>query len=301
MSDSTIHFADRLTRAIDNKKTPLMVGIDPRIERLPADLQEECDGIDAAQTATAFEKFGCEIIDVVAPLVAAVKPQAAFFEMLGPPGMVALGRVIDYAVDNGLLVILDGKRNDIGTTAAAYAAGWLGRKPHSPWGCDALTINPYLGDDSLQPMIDRAVATGSGLFALVKTSNPGSNTFQELACADGPLYRHVARWVQDAAEQTAGDCGYGAIGAVAGATHPQHLAELLHPPPPQHLRRLPHLRGMSLTARSATYWRLEVLDSERTRFEAELDESATLQAYLSSIVELYKALGGGWREPQPTP
>ncbi len=220
------HFADRLSAAVSQKQTPLIVGIDPRLDNLPAELRGDVNGNDFVSIAKAFERFGHEIIDVVAPLVPAIKPQAAFFEMLGPHGMVALASVVDHAVDKGLLVIMDGKRNDIGSTATAYAKGYLGRKPASGWGCDALTINAYMGDDSLQPFIDRASETGGGLFALVKTSNPGSNTFQELVADDRKLYQHVGHWVQDAAKSTVGESGYGVIGAVVGATHPDHLAEL---------------------------------------------------------------------------
>ena len=224
MATTLNHFADRLTEAIRARETPLIVGIDPRPGNLPAQLQTT-DSRDHSVLADRFATFGCEIIDVVANQVAAIKPQAAFFEMIGPAGMQALAKVVDHAIDNGLLVIMDGKRNDIGSTAAGYAKGWLGPKPDSAWGCDALTINPYMGDDSLQPFIDQAAETGSGLFALVKTSNPGSNTFQELKLDGQKLYQHVAEWVQNAAKETAGKCGYGTIGAVVGATHPEHLAE----------------------------------------------------------------------------
>ncbi len=203
-----------------------MVGIDPRLGNLPDALREGISGVDYSRTAAAFESFGKEVIDVVSPMVAAIKPQAAFFEQLGPAGTVALANVVDHAVEKGLLVIMDGKRNDIGSTALAYAHGYLGKKPDSAWGCDALTINPYMGDDSLQPFIDRSLETGSGLFTLVKTSNPGSNTFQELSCGSAKLYQQVADWVQTAAHGCQGECGYGAIGAVVGATHPDHLAEL---------------------------------------------------------------------------
>lgn len=204
----------------------MIVGIDPRLVNLPRSIKGDIAPTDYREIATAFERFGREVIDVVAPLVPAIKPQAAFFEMLGSAGMTALSNVIDHAITNDLMVILDGKRNDIGSTATAYASGYLGRKPLSAWGCDALTINPYMGDDSLQPFVDRAVETGSGLFALVKTSNPGSNTFQELMANDLKLYQHVGRWIQTAAKATVGECGYGVIGAVVGATHAEHLAEL---------------------------------------------------------------------------
>ena len=160
-----------------------------------------------------------------------VKPQAAFFEELGPAGMQALAQVIDYAQEQGLLVVLDGKRNDIGSTAAAYARGLLGREA-SAWHADALTVSPYLGDDSLQPFVDVAVERACGLFVLVKTSNPGGGMLQDLmassapSCDGKPLYRHVADWVEKMSEQTCGDRGYGVTGAVVGATYPEQLAEL---------------------------------------------------------------------------
>ena len=174
--------------------------------------------------AAAYGQFCREVIDVVAPLVAAVKPQAAFFEQLGPPGMAALADVIHYARQRGLLVILDGKRNDIGSTATAYARGFLGRQ--SPWGADALTVSPYLGDDSLQPFVDVAAARAAGVFVLVKTSNPGGRMFQDLPAMAG---RFTATWPTMSSGSPArrpAACGYGVVGAVVGATYPAQLAEL---------------------------------------------------------------------------
>jgi orotidine-5'-phosphate decarboxylase len=183
------------------------------------------DALDQPQAvAAAFQAFCCGVIDAVAPLVAAVKPQAAFFEQYGPAGMSALAVVIRHARSKGLLTVLDGKRNDIGTTAAAYADAYLGE--NSAWGADALTVNPYLGDDSIEPFVDRAQATGSGVFVLVKTSNPGGRAFQDYASAAGPLYRRVADHVEQLATASAGHCGYGVVGAVVGATFPEQLAEL---------------------------------------------------------------------------
>ncbi|MBN2578282.1 MAG: orotidine-5'-phosphate decarboxylase [Pirellulales bacterium] len=220
------NFADRLATAVCGRKTPVLVGLDPRWDLLPAGLKTAvASERDWPGVAGAFEQFCREVIDVVAPLVAAVKPQAAFFERLGPAGMSALGNVIAYARQNGLLVILDGKRNDIGSTATAYAEGFLGRD-ESPWGADALTVSPYLGDDSLQPFFDTAGERGSGVFVLVKTSNPGGGMLQDLVADGRPVYRHVAEYVERQAARSAGDCGYGIVGAVVGATYPQQLAEL---------------------------------------------------------------------------
>jgi orotidine-5'-phosphate decarboxylase len=184
--------------------------------------------------AEAYLDFCCGVVDVVAPLVPVVKPQAAFFEELGPPGMIALAELIHYAQEHGLLVILDAKRNDIGSTAEAYARGLLGRGP-SPWGADALTVSPYLGEDSLTPFVDVAKERGAGLFVLVKTSNPGSGLLQDLEIGTAApaepsrparVYNQVAKLVEKLAAETAGQSGYGLAGAVVGATYPEQLAEL---------------------------------------------------------------------------
>jgi orotidine-5'-phosphate decarboxylase len=218
-------FADQLDNAVRQRGTPVLVGLDPRIELLPDGLCPGGPKADHAAQAQAYGVFCRSVIDVVAPLVAAVKPQAAFFEQLGPAGMTVLAEVIAYAQQKNLLVILDGKRNDIGSTAAAYAEGLLGRG-QSAWGADALTVSPYLGGDGLKPFIDVAVARQAGVFILVKTSNPGGRMIQDLVANGRPLYQHVAEYVEAVATSTAGSSGYGAVGAVVGATYPEQLAEL---------------------------------------------------------------------------
>lgn len=222
------HFADRLIVAVQAKGNPVLVGLDPRAESLPPGIiVGEC--LEAA--AAGYISFCRGVIDVVAPLVPAVKPQAAFFEQLGPPGMRALKDVIDYAAAKGLLVILDGKRNDIGSTAAGYAQAYLGPGSTSAWGCDALTVSPYLGDDSLTPFVETAAARGAGIFVLVKTSNLGGKRFQDIVAEGRPLYRHVADYVEELAAASTGSGGYGLVGAVVGATYPDQLAELRHAMP----------------------------------------------------------------------
>jgi orotidine-5'-phosphate decarboxylase len=217
-------FADRLTEAIRHKHTPVIVGLDPRYAALPAMLRTADAVGDFAGKASACAEFCRGVIDVVAPLVPAVKPQAAFFEELGPAGAAALAEVIRYARDHGLLVVVDGKRNDIGSTGEAYARGYLGAD--SPWGGDALTVNPYMGDDSLQPFVETARSTGAGLFVLVKTSNRGGAQFQDLLAEGEPIYRHVARHVARLAAEDVGQSGFGTAGAVVGATYPEQLAAL---------------------------------------------------------------------------
>jgi orotidine-5'-phosphate decarboxylase len=218
------NFADKLAAAVRQKQTPVVVGLDPRFESLPESIRNSCRGNRPASVAAAFSEFCRSVIDVVAPLVPAIKPQVAFFEQFGPPGLAALAEVIAYARQRELLVIVDAKRNDIGSTAEAYAAAYFGTA--APWPADALTVSPYLGDDSLAPFIDAARKCGGGVFVLVKTSNPGGSQFQDLACGVQRLYRHVAHAVEQSAIADVGACGYGSVGAVVGATYPEQLAEL---------------------------------------------------------------------------
>jgi orotidine-5'-phosphate decarboxylase len=224
-------YASRLNSAVRSKGNPVVVGLDPRFEQLPAEIRKSAVERNAASTeqiALAFEEFCDRIIDVVAPLVSAVKPQAAFFEEYGPAGCAALGRVIRRAREAGLMVICDAKRGDIGTTAEAYARGYLaGREADAAaWGADALTVNPYLGRDTLEPFVRVAVERGAGIYVLVRTSNSGAGTFQGQSGENSPLYLRVAAVVEELAEATARGADYGAVGAVVGATFPQELVEL---------------------------------------------------------------------------
>jgi orotidine-5'-phosphate decarboxylase len=231
------HFMDQLAAAIRSCGNAVCVGLDPRWEQLPPVLRTSDslplegragEGVGATQDmtvcATAYAAFSRGVIDAVADLVPVVKPQSAFFEELGPSGVAALVEVIRYAHDRGLLVILDAKRNDIGTTAEAYARGMLGRD--SAWGADALTVSPYLGQDSLTPFVEVARERGAGLFVLVKTSNPGGGLLQDRVAEGRAIYRHVAELVERMSAETAGESGYGLVGAVCGATYPHQLAEL---------------------------------------------------------------------------
>jgi orotidine-5'-phosphate decarboxylase len=216
------HFTDQLAAQVQRLASPVVVGLDPRWDRLPHSLRR---GDSCQAKADAYVSFCSSVTDVVSPLVPAVKVQAAFFEELGPPGMAAMSRVIDYAQQARLLVIVDGKRNDIGSTATAYARGYLGRG-QCAWNSDALTVSPYLGDDSLAPFVEVANERGAGMFVLVKTSNPGGRMVQDPVCDGRPLYSRVAEYVEHLALITAGECGYGLVGAVVGATYPDQLAEL---------------------------------------------------------------------------
>ncbi len=222
--DPQTSFADRLTDSVRKTNSITCVGLDPRKAQLPQLLRDSVTEDSPAQWAAAYQTFCCEIIDVVKDLVPCVKPQAAFFEALGPDGMVALGKVIRYAEQSGLLVITDGKRNDIGSTATAYAEAYLGKT--SPWGSDSLTVSPYLGQDSLEPFAEMCDQRHAGIFVLVKTSNPGGGLFQDRETDGQTLYQSVASLVCELNESRLGASGYGPVGAVVGATYPEQLAEL---------------------------------------------------------------------------
>ena len=218
-------FSQQLAEAVNHKRTPALVGLDPRAAQLPPPLQPTDDSPPAV--AEAYRQFCRDILDVVAPLVPAVKPQAAFFEQLGPDGVAALADVVEYAKQLGLIVVLDAKRGDIGSTAEAYADAYLGANQHR-WAAHALTVNPYLGADSMQPFLATAQQRQAGIFVLVKTSNAGSAMIQDLEVGGQTVYQRVAEYVEQAAAASARESHqpYGNVGAVVGATYPQLLTEL---------------------------------------------------------------------------
>lgn len=226
-----VNFADRLAQAVKEKGTPLVVGIDPALPELPAELLAEAKrryGGGARGRAAAVSEFSLRIIAAVADLVPAVKPQAAYFEQLGGPGWSALAKVIAVAKRRGLIVILDAKRGDIGSTAVAYAAACLGREGLD---ADAVTVNPLFGLDGLAPFLEYAAA-GKGLFALVRTSNPGGREVQDFGAAEtGRRFsEHLAALVDRWGRPYRGSGGYSSLGAVVAGTEPgeaERLRELM--------------------------------------------------------------------------
>jgi orotidine-5'-phosphate decarboxylase len=225
-----VQFADRLITAVRRVRNPVLVGIDPRPEDLPPGFLDGFPG-DRPGVAEALRVFGCGVVDVVAPLVPAVKFQTAFYEAYGPEGVAALHATARHAKEHGLIVVLDGKRNDIGSTAEAYARAYLGKVPvggqfEPSWHADALTVNPYLGSDGVAPFLTVAAREHKGVFVLVRTSNASAGEFQDLVADGRPLYRHVAERLAQWAAPHRGESGYSLLGAVVGATCPQQLAEL---------------------------------------------------------------------------
>lgn len=225
-----MHFVERLFAAVRRVGNPVVVGIDPRPEELPPGFLERFPEGHAG-VSEALRRFGDEVIDVVAPLVPAVKFQSAFYEAYGPPGVAALHASVAFARAQGLIVIVNGKRNDIGSTAEAYARGYLGKVPvggsYEPsWHADALTVNPYLGSDGVLPFVKVAAREQKGVFVLVRTSNASAVEFQDLVADGRPLYRHVADRLRQWAAPYVSESGYSLVGAVVGATYPGQLAEL---------------------------------------------------------------------------
>lgn len=203
------NFADRLVEAQRKKDSIAVLGVDPHLD------SAQTPGIPAGYT---LARFCCEIVEACAKSVVAIKPQLAFFEARGIEGMRALVRVIKLARRLGLITIADAKRGDIGSTSAAYAEAFLG---NGDFGCDAVTVNPYLGSDALVPFVARTQA-GRGLFVLVKTSNPSSGEFQDRLTPDRPLWERVADRVRGWGADHTGKSGLNPVGAVIGATYPGH-------------------------------------------------------------------------------
>jgi orotidine-5'-phosphate decarboxylase len=218
-------FADRLADAVARKRSQLVVGLDPRVDLLPVELRGEAV-LGREEAAAAVARFCRGIVDSVAPYVVGVKLQLAFFEALGAPGLKAFEDACAYARETGLLVIADAKRGDIGSTARAYADAYLEPRGELPPVADALTVNVYLGRDSVEPFLLAARRHGAGVFCLVKTSNPGGSEVQDLTLSDGrPLWQQVARLVADWGADFVGTSGLSSVGAVVGATHPRAVGE----------------------------------------------------------------------------
>jgi orotidine-5'-phosphate decarboxylase len=218
-------FADRLADAVDQKRSQLLVGLDPRPELLPVELRGDTY-LSRGAAADACARFCRGLIEAVAPYVVGVKLQLAFFEALGSDGLRAYEDVCAYARAATLLVVADAKRGDIGSTARAYADAYLEEGDGDRVPVDALTVNPYLGSDSIEPLIAACRRSGSGLFCLVKTSNAGSADIQDLALSDGrPVWQQVAELVNEWGAGLVGERGLSSVGAVVGATYPRAVAE----------------------------------------------------------------------------
>ena len=208
-----MHFADTLTKRV-KETSAVCVGLDPNIEKLPEGISKDADGV---------LTFCKGIIDAVKSTACCVKPQLAYFEILRAKGMKVFWEVCDYAKNQGLLVIADGKRNDIGSTCEAYADAYLSKD--SP--IDALTVSPYLGSDGIKPFIERCDRNEKGIFVLVKTSNPSSGELQDLPAGDEVVHEHLAQLVESWGAQHLGPASHQSfVGAVVGALYPEEMKYL---------------------------------------------------------------------------
>lgn len=220
---------DLLVKKIKEKSNPSVAGLDPKIDYVPEYIREKAYkeyGKCLKGACEAIWEFNKGLIDALYDVVPAVKPQSAFYEMYGLPGEEVLHRTIKYAKEKGLYIILDVKRNDIGSTAEAYSKAYLGKVDidgisEEPCPVDCVTVNPYLGTDGIKPFVDDCKAFDKAIFALVKTSNPSSGELQDMEAGSKKVYEHVAELVNKWNADTIGESGYGAVGAVVGATYPE--------------------------------------------------------------------------------
>lgn len=220
---------DQLVDKIEKTKAPIVVGLDPMLSYVPDYIKRQAFeeyGQTLEGAAEAIWLFNKQIIDATYDLIPAVKPQIAMYEQYGIPGLLAFVRTIKYCHEKGLLVIGDIKRGDIGSTSGAYATAHLGETTvgthtYRAFDEDFVTVNPYMGTDSVQPFLDVALPEKKGIFVLTKTSNPSSGEFQDQEVQGKPLYELVAQKVVEWGSFCMGSCGYSEVGAVVGATYPQ--------------------------------------------------------------------------------
>lgn len=225
---------DLLVQKIKEKGNPSVAGLDPKIDYVPGYIRKKAYaeyGQNLKGATEAIWEFNKGLIDALYDVVPAVKPQSAFYEMYGLCGEEVMHRTISYAKEKGLYIILDVKRNDIGSTAEAYSKAYLGKTMVDGVECDAcgvdcVTVNPYLGTDGVQPFVNDCKAYDKAIFALVKTSNPSSGELQDLLVGEKHIYEKVAECVNKWNEDTIGKSGYGAVGAVVGATYPEQAVVL---------------------------------------------------------------------------
>jgi len=261
-----MHYADRLQERVKGT-SPVCVGLDPVMEKLPKGIERSVRGIG---------EFCQGIIDAAASVASCVKPQLAYFELLGWEGMKLFFELCEYAKKKDLIVIADGKRGDIGSTCEAYAEAYL--EKDSP--IDALTVNPYLGSDGIAPFIERSEKNGKGLYVLVKTSNESSVEIQDLPVGDESVHEHLAQLVESWGTTHLGESNLSCVGAVVGATYPEEL---------KYLRTLmPHIPFLipGYGAQGGT------ADSVRHGFLAD----GTGAIVNSSRAILYTSSGGDWQE-----
>ena len=222
---------DILIDKIKKTNNPTVLGLDPRYDMIPKFIKEKYEE-NLEGISKAIIEFNKRLIDATFDIIPAVKPQIAFYEMYGLEGMKAFEETCKYAKEKGMLVIADIKRGDIGTTAKAYSNAFLGRtkignREEKIYDVDFVTLNPYMGIDSIKPFIEDCKKYNKGVFILVKTSNPSSGDFQDIKLENGEeVYLKVARLIEEWGEDLMGEYGYSSVSAVVGATYPKQLEEI---------------------------------------------------------------------------
>ncbi|MEK7291748.1 MAG: orotidine-5'-phosphate decarboxylase [Planctomycetota bacterium] len=228
------NFSDHLIAIIRKKNSCVVVGLDPHFKLIPDDIKQKFLNLHKPSleyAARVILEFNIQVIDIITPYVGIVKPQIAFYELYGWWGIWAYAETIKYAKEKGLIVIGDVKRGDVPTTAEAYANAHIGEvyvndTIETPFASDAVTVNPFLGTDSILPFIQTAKKYNKGIFILVKTSNPLSGEFQNLICGKKKLHEIIAEKTNEWGKDLIGKEGYSAIGAVVGATFPKEITTL---------------------------------------------------------------------------
>ncbi len=234
VSGSEKNFTDQLIAAIRRKNSCVVVGLDPHLKLIPDSIKQNFSHIQnqaLEYAARVILEFNVQVIDIITPLVGIVKPQIAFYELYGWWGVWAYAETIKYAKQKGLIVIGDVKRGDVPSTAEAYADAHIGEVQigtaiETPFAADAITVNPYLGSDSVIPFIQAAKKYNKGVFILVKTSNPASGEFQDLMCGGRKLHEIIAEKTHVWGNDLTGKEGYSALGAVVGATFSHEILTL---------------------------------------------------------------------------
>lgn len=225
---------DRLQEQIIRMKNPTVAGLDPRPEHIPPHIMKKHmakKGETLAAAADAYYEFNCGLMDALCDIVPAIKPQSAYYELLGYQGVECLAKTAAYAKEKGFYVIADVKRNDIGSTAEAYSQAYLGSvriggRELYPFSFDSATVNGYLGSDGILPFLETCIQNDKTIFALVKTSNPSSGELQDLIVGDRNLYTAVGDLMARLSKDTIGKYGYSRVGAVVGATYPSDMRAL---------------------------------------------------------------------------
>ncbi len=212
-------FADRLMEGIKDKGNPSVMGLDPRADMIPRFIKDTYENSDIGRRVFEFNKI---LIDAIYDIIPAVKLQIAFYEALGISGLKAYSKTLEYAKKRGLLTIGDIKRGDISSTAMAYRDAHF----YGYFRCDAITLNPFLGYDSIEPFLGACDKDGKGVFILVKTSNPSSTELQHLRVGGEKLYEYLGKKVAKWGRDLIGKNGYSSVGAVVGATYPEELKKL---------------------------------------------------------------------------